>query len=175
MNTAPTALSGFADMKQINAGELSVSYAEIGPAGGPPVLLLHGWPYDIHAFAEVAPLLASAGFRVIIPHLRGYGGTRFLADDALRNGQPAAIASDAVALMEALKIEKATLAGFDWGARTVNIVSALWPERVKATVSVSGYLIGGQDGGKAPLTSRRRTSVVVSVLFRHTARPPGVR
>ncbi len=141
----------FAPLKQISAGDLNVGYAEAGPSDGPPVLLLHGWPYDIYAFAEVTPLLASAGFRVIVPYLRGYGTTRFLSNDTIRNGQPAAIASDTVAFMDALKIEKAVLAGFDWGARTVNIVSALWPERTKATVSVSGYLIGSQEAGKMPL------------------------
>jgi pimeloyl-ACP methyl ester carboxylesterase len=141
----------FAPLKQIDAGVLNVAYAEAGPAAGPPVVLLHGWPYDIYSFVDVAPLLASAGYRVIVPYLRGYGTTRFLSNDTVRNGQPSAIASDAIALMDALKIEKAILAGFDWGARTVNIVSALWPERCKATVSVSGYLIGSQEAGKMPL------------------------
>jgi pimeloyl-ACP methyl ester carboxylesterase len=138
-------------LKQIDAGLLNVGYAEAGPADGAPVILLHGWPYDIHSFVDVAPLLASAGYRVIIPHLRGYGTTRFLASDTVRNGQPSALAVDAVALMDALKIEKATLAGFDWGARSANIVAVLWPERVKAMVSVSGYLIGSQEAGKMPL------------------------
>jgi len=138
-------------MKQIDAGVLNVGYAEAGPANGAPVILLHGWPYDIHAFVDVAPLLAGAGYRVIVPHLRGYGTTRFRSSDAVRNGQPAALAVDVIDLMDALKIRKATLAGFDWGARTVNIVSALWPERVKAIVSVSGYLIGNQQAGKQPL------------------------
>jgi pimeloyl-ACP methyl ester carboxylesterase len=138
-------------LKQIDAGLLNVGYAEAGPANGAPVILLHGWPYDIHSFVDVAPLLASAGYRVIIPHLRGYGTTRFLASDTVRNGQPSALAVDAVALMDALKIEKATLAGFDWGARSANIVAVLWPERVKAMVSVSGYLIGSQEAGKMPL------------------------
>src|SRR3954468_23107409 len=143
--------STFGPMKQIDAGVLNVGYAEAGPANGAPVILLHGWPYDIHAFVDVAPLLAGAGYRVIVPHLRGYGTTRFRSSDAVRNGQPAALAVDVIDLMDALKIRKATLAGFDWGARTVNIVSALWPERVKATVSVSGYLIGNQQAGKQPL------------------------
>ena len=147
----PGTHTSFAPLKQIDAGVLNVGYAEAGPADGPPVILLHGWPYDIYAFVDVAPLLASAGYRVIIPYLRGYGTTRFLSSDTVRNGQPSALASDVIALMDALKIEKATLAGFDWGARTVNIVSALWPERVKATVSVSGYLIGSQDAGRMPL------------------------
>ncbi|MFZ0621638.1 MAG: alpha/beta fold hydrolase, partial [Pseudolabrys sp.] len=139
--------TSFAPLKQIDAGVLNVSYAEAGPADGPPVILLHGWPYDIYSFVDVAPLLASVGYRVIVPYLRGYGATRFLSNDTVRNGQPSAIASDTIALMDALKIEKAILAGFDWGARTVNIVSALWPERCKATVSVSGYLIGSQEAG----------------------------
>jgi pimeloyl-ACP methyl ester carboxylesterase len=143
--------TSFAPLKQIDAGVLNVSYAEAGPADGPPVILLHGWPYDIYSFVDVAPSLASVGYRVIVPYLRGYGATRFLSNDTVRNGQPSAIASDTIALMDALKIEKAILAGFDWGARTVNIVSALWPERCKATVSVSGYLIGSQEAGKMPL------------------------
>src|SRR5262245_55669126 len=138
-------------LKQIDAGVLNVSYAEAGPASGAPVILLHGWPYDIHSFVDVAPLLASAGHRVIVPYLRGYGTTRFLASATVRNGQPSALGVDVVALMDALKIEKATLAGFDWGARSANIVAALWPERVNAMVSVSGYLIGSQEAGKMPL------------------------
>jgi pimeloyl-ACP methyl ester carboxylesterase len=140
-----------APLKQIDAGLLNVGYAEAGPADGPVVILLHGWPYDIHSFVDVAPLLASAGYRVIVPHLRGYGSTRFLSDATLRNGQPSAVAVDIIALMDALKIEKATLAGFDWGARTADIIAALWPERCKALVSVSGYLIGSQESGKMPL------------------------
>jgi pimeloyl-ACP methyl ester carboxylesterase len=141
----------FASLKQINAGALNVGYAEAGPAEGPVVILLHGWPYDIHTYVDVAPLLASAGYRVIVPYLRGYGTTRFLASETVRNGQPSVIAVDAVALMDALKIEKAIIAGCDWGARTANIVAALWPERCKAMVSVSGYLIGSQAAGKMPL------------------------
>ncbi len=141
----------FAPLKQIDAGVLNVGYAEVGPANGPPVILLHGWPYDIHSFVDVAPALARAGYRVIVPYVRGYGTTRFLADDALRNGQPSAVAVDLVDFMDALKIQKAILAGFDWGARTANIVAALWPERCKAMVSVSGYLIGSQEAGKMPL------------------------
>ena len=128
----------FASLKQIDAGLLNVGYAEAGPADGEPVILLHGWPYDIHSFVDVAPSLASAGYRVIVPYLRGYGSTTFLSDAPVRNGQPSAIAVDTIELMNALKIDKATLAGFDWGARTANIVAALWPERVKALVSVSG-------------------------------------
>ena len=130
---------------------LNVGYAEAGPADGPAVVLLHGWPYDIHSFVDVAPLLASAGYRVIVPHLRGYGTTQFLSSATARNGQPSAIAVDMIALMDALRIEKATIAGFDWGARTANIMAALWPERCKAMVSVSGYLIGSQEAGKVPL------------------------
>jgi len=138
-------------MRQVDAGELSVAYAEMGPASGQPVILLHGWPYDIWAFAEVAPILARAGRRVIVPYLRGYGGTRFRSADAFRNGEPAALAADVIALMDALKIPKAVLAGFDWGARTADIAAVLWPERVQALVAVSGYLIGSQQAGQAPL------------------------
>ena len=143
--------TSFGPLKQINAGVLNVGYAEAGPAGGPPVILLHGWPYDIYTYVDVAPLLASAGYRVIVPYLRGYGTTRFLSNDSVRNGQPSAIAVDMIALMDALKIEKATIGGCDWGARTANIMAALWPERCKAMVSVSGYLIGSQEAGKMPL------------------------
>ena len=141
----------FAALKQIDAGVLDVGYAEVGPSNGLPVILLHGWPYDIHAFADVAPLLGSAGYRVIVPHLRGYGTTRFRSTDTLRNGQQSVVAVDIVALMDALKIPSAILAGFDWGARTANVVAALWPERCKALVSVSGYLIGSQQANRAPL------------------------
>jgi pimeloyl-ACP methyl ester carboxylesterase len=138
-------------INQINAGVLNVGYAEVGPSNGPAVILLHGWPYDIHSFVDVAPLLAAKGYRVIIPHLRGYGTTRFLSPKTVRNGQPSAVAVDIVALMDALKIQKAVLAGFDWGARTADIIAALWPQRCKALVSVSGYLIGSQASGKLPL------------------------
>lgn len=147
----PGANRSFAAMKQINAGVLNVGYAEAGPVDGPPVLLLHGWPYDIHSFIDVAPLLASAGYRVIVPSLRGYGSTRFLSVDTPRNGQQSALAVDIIALIEALRIEKAIVAGYDWGARTANILAALWPERVKAMVSVSGYLIGSREVNKMPL------------------------
>jgi pimeloyl-ACP methyl ester carboxylesterase len=147
----PGTHTSFASLKQIDAGVLNVGYAEAGPGNGPPVILLHGWPYDIYSYVDVAPLLASAGYRVIVPYLRGYGSTRFLSDATVRNGQPSAVAVDVIALMDALKIEKATLAGFDWGARTANIMAALWPERCKAMVSVSGYLIGSQESGKMPL------------------------
>lgn len=147
----PGVAASFGPLRNIDAGLLNIGYVEAGPAGGPPVILLHGWPYDIHSFVDVAPQLASAGYRVIVPYLRGYGTTRFLNIDAMRNGEPAALAQDIVDFMDALKIEKATIAGFDWGARTANIVAALWPERCKAMVSVSGYLIGSQESGKAPL------------------------
>ncbi len=141
----------FASMKQIDAGLLNVGYAEAGPEHGPVVILLHGWPYDIHSFVDVAPLLASAGYRVIVPYVRGCGTTRFLSDAAVRNGQPAAVAVDVIDFMDALKIQKAILAGYDWGARTADIVAALWPERCKALVSVSGYLIGNPEANKSPL------------------------
>jgi len=144
----------FGPLKNIDAGLLNVAYAEAGPANGPPVILLHGWPYDIHSFVDVAPMLASAGYRVLVPSLRGYGATRFLSAESFRNGQPAALANDLVDFMNALKIEKAILAGFDWGARTADIVAAAWPDRVKGLVSVSGYLIGSQEAGKKPLPPR---------------------
>jgi pimeloyl-ACP methyl ester carboxylesterase len=147
----PGTHTSFGQLKQIDAGLLNVGYAEAGPADGQAVILLHGWPYDIHSFVDVAPLLASAGYRVIVPYVRGYGTTRFLSSDTFRNGQPSAVALDTIALMDALKIEKATLGGFDWGARTADIIAALWPERCKALVSVSGYLIGSQESGKMPL------------------------
>ena len=150
----PGTNTSFASIKQIDAGVLNVGYAEAGPSNGSPVILLHGWPYDIHSYVDVAPLLAQAGYRVIIPHLRGYGTTRFLAGDTMRNGEPAALAVDIVALMDALKIEKAVIGGYDWGARTANIIAALWPERCKAMVSVSGYLIGTQEAGKVPLAPK---------------------
>lgn len=144
--------SGFPPIiKQIQAGVLDVGYAEAGPASGPAVILLHGWPYDIHCYVDAALLLAAAGYRVIVPHLRGHGTTHFLSSETLRNGQQAALAIDVIALMDALKIEKATIAGCDWGARTACIVAALWPERCKALVSVSGYLIGSRESNKAPL------------------------
>ena len=138
-------------LRQIDAGVLSVGFAELGPSDGKPVILLHGWPYDIHTYADVAPLLAAEGYRVIVPYLRGYGTTRFLSEETMRNGQQSAVAADVVALMDALGIEAATIGGCDWGARTANIVAALWPERCKAMVSVSGYLIGNQQLGMVPL------------------------
>ena len=145
------AQTSFAALKQIEAGVLRVGYAEAGPSDGPVVILLHGWPYDIYAFVDVVPVLAQAGFRVIAPWLRGYGTTQFLSADTPRNGQQGALATDVIALMDALKIDKAVMAGFDWGARTADIVAAIWPERVRALVSVSGYLIGSQEAGKMPL------------------------
>jgi len=149
--TRPAAQMSLGPLKQVDAGVLNIGYAEAGPADGLPVILLHGWPYDIYSFVEVAPLLASAGHRVLVPYVRGYGTTRFLSSDTARNGQPSAVALDTIAFMDALKIQRATLAGFDWGARTANIVAALWPERCKAMVSVSGYLIGNPEAGKVPL------------------------
>ena len=147
----PGTNTSFDSMKQIDAGLLNVGYAEAGPADGPAVVLLHGWPYDIHSFVDVAPLLASAGYRVIVPHLRGYGTTRFLSGDTFRNGQQSVVALDIIDLMDALSIQKAIVAGFDWGARTADIMAALWPERCKAIVSVSGYLIGSPAANQAPL------------------------
>src|SRR5688572_5550236 len=136
--------ASFAGIRQVNAGPLTIGYAEAGPADGPAVILLHGWPYDIQSYAAVTPILTARGFRVIVPYLRGYGTTRFLSEATIRNGQQAALAADAIALMDALKIETATVAGYDWGARTADILAAVWPQRCKALVSVSGYLIGSQ-------------------------------
>jgi pimeloyl-ACP methyl ester carboxylesterase len=147
----PGTHTSFGALKQIDAGVLHVGYAEAGPADGPAVILLHGWPYDIYSYVDVAPLLASAGYRVIVPYLRGYGTTRFLANETPRNGQQSVLAVDIIALMDALKIEQAIVAGCDWGARTANIIAALWPERCKAMVSVSGYLIGSREINKMPL------------------------
>jgi pimeloyl-ACP methyl ester carboxylesterase len=147
----PDTNASFGPIKQINAGLLNVGYAESGPADGPAAILLHGWPYDIHSFVDVAPLLAAKGYRVIVPHLRGYGTTSFLSGDTVRNGQQSVVALDVIALLDALKIQKAVLGGFDWGARTVDIMAALWPDRCKGIVSVSGYLIGSQESGKTPL------------------------
>ena len=143
--------TSFASLKKIDAGLLNVTYAEAGPSDGRPVVLLHGWPYDIYSFVDVAPPLASAGYRVIVPYLRGYGPTRFLSDKSIRNGQQSVLAIDIIALMNALNIKTAIVGGFDWGARTADIIAALWPERCKALVSVSGYLIGSRDTGKIPL------------------------
>ncbi|MDN7183752.1 alpha/beta hydrolase [Caballeronia sp. SEWSISQ10-4 2] len=154
-NTSPAkgsaGLASFDTIRQVNAGALSIGYAEAGPVNGPVVILLHGWPYDIYSFAEITPLLAAAGYRVIVPYLRGYGTTRFLSADTPRNGQQAVVAVDIIALLDTLKIDKAVFGGFDWGARTAGIIAALWPERCKALVSVSGYLIGSQAANRAPL------------------------
>ena len=148
---SPAAGTVFGPIRQIEAGVLDVGYVEAGPAGGPAVLLLHGWPYDIHSFADVTPMLAANGYRVIVPYLRGFGTTRFLSGDTARNGEQAVLAMDAVALMDALDIDRAIVAGFDWGARTADILAALWPERCTGLVSVSGYLIGSQAVGSQPL------------------------
>lgn len=143
--------AAFKEIHQINAGVLNVGYVDIGPRDGEAVILLHGWPYDINSYASVAPQLAAKGYRVIVPYLRGYGSTHFLSAATPRNGQPSALAEDVVALMDSLNIKQAVFAGFDWGARTADIVAALWPQRVKSLVSVSGYLIGSQEAGKKPL------------------------
>jgi pimeloyl-ACP methyl ester carboxylesterase len=148
---ATAAETSFGTLAQIDAGSLNVGYVEDGPADGSAILLLHGWPYDIHSYAEVTPILAAAGYRVIVPYVRGYGTTRFLSDDTLRNGQQAVLAADTIALMDALEIDEAIVAGFDWGARTANILAALWPERCRGHVSVSGYLIGSQEANRQPL------------------------
>ncbi len=145
-----TANTSFASLKQIDAGVLNIGYAEAGPAHGPAAILLHGWPYDIYSFVDVAPILAAAGYRVIVPYLRGYGSTRFLSPSALRNGEQAAVALDVIALMDALKIKTAVMGGFDWGARTVAVMGVLWPERCRGLVSVSGYLIGSREAAKIP-------------------------
>jgi len=139
------------DVKQIDAGDLNVGYIDAGPEDGTPVLLLHGWPYDIHSYVDVAPLLTAQGYRVIIPYLRGYGTTHFLSEETFRNGEQVVLALDVIALMDALEIESPILAGFDWGARTADVVAGLWPERCKGLVAVSGYLIGSQEAGKLPL------------------------
>ncbi|MEV4119780.1 alpha/beta hydrolase [Micromonospora sp. NPDC049645] len=145
------AAAGFTDVRQVEAGLLNVGYVDAGPPDGDAVILLHGWPYDIHSFVDVVPLLTAAGHRVVVPYLRGYGTTRFRSEDTMRNGEPAAMALDLIALMDALKIDTAKLAGFDWGARTADVVAALWPERCRGLVSVSGYLIDGQQSGTVPL------------------------
>jgi pimeloyl-ACP methyl ester carboxylesterase len=146
----PGTNTSFTSLKQIDAGILNVGYAEAGPADGPAVILLHGWPYDIHSYVDVAPLLASAGYRVIVPYSRGYGTTRFLSSETMRNAQQSAVALDIIALMDALKIQKAIFAGFDWGARTADVMAVLWPERCKAIVSVGGYLISSPEGNQVP-------------------------
>jgi pimeloyl-ACP methyl ester carboxylesterase len=143
--------TGLGPVRQIDAGPLSVGYVEAGPANGQPIMLLHGWPYDVHSYADVAPALAAAGYRVVVPFLRGYGTTCFHSDDTVRNGQQSALAVDVIDLMDALGIESAIVAGFDWGARSANVVAALWPQRCKALVSVSGYLVGNPELNKSPL------------------------
>jgi alpha/beta hydrolase fold len=150
----PGAHTSFTAIKQINAGVLDVGYAEAGPINGPAVVLLHGWPYDIHSYVDVAPLLASAGYRVIIPYLRGYGTTRFLSSKTFRNAQQSVVALDIIALMDALRMQKAIIAGYDWGARTADIIAALWPERCKAIISCNGYLITNREANKRPLPPR---------------------
>ena len=167
--------ASFGLLKQIDAGVLSVGYAEDGPATGPAVLLLHGWPYDIYSYAEVAPLLASAGYRVIVPYLRGYGTTRFLSDETVRNGQQAALAVDAVALLDALRIDNAVVAGFDWGARTANVLAALWPHR--CTAHRRGERLSHRQPGRQPaaVAATGGAGVVVSVLLRHRTRSSWIR
>ena len=150
--------TSFGSLKHIDAGVLNIGYAEAGPADGPAILLLHGWPYDIYSYVDVAPILASAGYRVLIPYLRGYGTTRFLSGDTPRNGQQAALAADMIAFLDALRIKKAVVAGYDWGARTADVMAALWPERCRALVSVSGYLIGSQEISKKPLPPKAELS-----------------
>jgi pimeloyl-ACP methyl ester carboxylesterase len=151
MSVAEAPVTAFGPIREIDAGVLNVGHVDAGPPDGPAVLLLHGWPYDIHSFAEVTPLLTAAGYRVIVPHVRGFGTTRFLSEETFRNGEQAALALDVTSLMDALEVEKAIVAGFDWGARTADIVAALWPERCKALVSVSGYLIGSREANRKPL------------------------
>jgi len=154
------------DVNQIDAGRLNVGYLDRGPADGPAVILLHGWPYDIHSYVDVVPLLTAAGHRVIVPYLRGFGSTRFLSEETVRNGEQAAVALDAIALMDALGIKTAVVAGFDWGARSADIIAALWPERCRGLVSVSGYLIGSQAVGKLPLPPRLNCNGGISTTSR---------
>jgi pimeloyl-ACP methyl ester carboxylesterase len=143
-------IAAFGPLKHVDAGALRIGYVELGPSTGPPVLLLHGWPYDIHSYAEVAPLLADQGYRVIVPYLRGHGATRFRSEETPRNGQPAALALDTIAMMDALGIAQAVIGGYDWGGRSADVIAALWPQRCKALVSVSGYLLTSRQGNKAP-------------------------
>jgi pimeloyl-ACP methyl ester carboxylesterase len=171
----PGTNTSFASLKQVDAGVLNIGYAEAGPADGPVAILLHGWPYDIHTYVDVAPLLASAGYRVIVPYLRGYGATRFVSGDTARNGQQSVVAVDVIALMDALKIEKATVAGCDWGARTACIVAALWPERCKALVSVSGYLIGSQQAGRTPLPPMPNCNGGINIISPPNAAGPATK
>ena len=166
----PVTSGSLGTLKQVAAGVLNVGYAEAGPSSGRPVILLHGWPYDIHSFTEVVPLLASAGYRVLVPYLRGYGTTRFLSSETFRNGQQAALALDVISLMDALAIDKAVVAGFDWGARTANIMAVLWPERCKGIVAVSGYLIANREANRQPLSPQAEYAWWYQVLLRHRAR-----
>ena len=152
--TGESPATAFGPVKQVDAGLLNVGYVEAGPADGPAVVLVHGWPYDIHSFAEVTPILAAAGFRVVVPYVRGYGSTRFLSKGTMRNGQQSALAADTVALMDALGIEAAIIAGFDWGARTADVMAILWPERTRAIVSVSDYIVVNLEANQKPLTPR---------------------
>src|SRR5947207_10844056 len=161
----PGSHTAFGPIKQIDAGLLNVGYADVGRADGRVVILLHGWPYDIHSYVDVAPVLASAGYRVIVPYLRGYGTTRFLSSETFRNAQQSAVALDIIALMDALQIKTAIVAGFDWGARTANIVAALWPQRCKGLVSVSGYLVGNPAARTVPLPPRADPQGQYQVYF----------
>ena len=171
----PGTNTSFGSLKQINAGLLNVGYAEAGPLDGPAVVLLHGWPYDIYSYVDVAPLLASAGYRVIVPYLRGFGPTRFLSDKTFRNAQPSVVALDIIALMDALHIKSAIIGGFDWGGRTADIIAALWPERCKALVSVSGYLMTSQEAQKSPLPPKAELQWWYQYYFCHGTRPRGLR
>ena len=171
---APRPVPAFGPVRQVNAGLLNVGYVDEGPADGPAVVLLHGWPYDIYTYAEVTSLLAAKGYRVIVPYLRGFGTTHFLSSSTARLGQPSVLALDIIALMDTLGIEKAIIGGCDWGARTANIIGALWPERCQAMVAVSGYLIGSQAAGRLPLPPEGRAPVVVPVLFCDGARRGGL-
>jgi pimeloyl-ACP methyl ester carboxylesterase len=152
-------------MKHINAGVLSIGYAEVGPVDGPVVILLHGWPYDVYAYAEVAPVLASAGYRVIVPYLRGFGPTHFLSANGFRNGEQLAFALDTVAFMDALKIDAPILAGYDYGGRAADIVAALWPERCKALVSGQGYLIVNYAANRQPSPPRDELALWFQYYF----------
>jgi pimeloyl-ACP methyl ester carboxylesterase len=165
------ATNSFGPVKQIDAGLSNVGYVEAGPADGPAVILVHGWPYDIHSFAEVTPILASKGFHVVIPYVRGFGSTRFLSDQTMRNGQQAALAADTIALMDSLEIDTAIVAGFDWGARTADIMAILWPERTRAIVPVSGYIIVNLEANQRPLPPRAE----LGWWYGHRLRQPGSR
>ena len=167
--------TSFGALKQVDAGLLSIGYAEAGPAVGPAVILLHGWPYDIYSFVDVAPLLATKGYRVVIPYLRGYGTTSFLSSTTMRNAQQSAVGLDIIALMDALKIQKAIVAGFDWGARTADVMAVLWPERCKAIVSVSGYLISSPAGNQTPLPPRVLPHFSISTISPRSSARPGTR